>query len=198
MAIDQSITHWIAGLKTGDTDAAQRLWDRYIRGLLALARCHLGAIAIGGADEEDVAQSVFKSLCLGAQRGKFPDLLDRNNLWTLLVVICAYKSRDLIRREKCLKRGGGRVLNEAALAASEEPFDRIEEVIRSEPTPEFAVQVAEQCELMLSQLTDVRRKTAEFKLQGFTNREIAEQMGCGLRTVERRLEDVRRSWMAPA
>jgi len=192
---DPSITHWIAALKGGDDDAARRLWEAYFERLVALARGHVGMAASGGSDAEDVAQSVFKSLCLGVERGKFPRLNDRDNLWALLVTMTAYKSRDLIRRERFLKRGGGRVLNEGALAESQEPVTYMEEVVGRAPTPEFVVQVAEQCELLLSRLSDVRRRTAELKLQGFTNQEIAEQMDCGVRTVERRLNAVRLSWM---
>jgi DNA-directed RNA polymerase specialized sigma24 family protein len=194
VANDSSITHWIAALKTGDADAAQRLWDGYFHRLVNLARGHLGMIARGGSDGEDVAQSVFKSLCLGAERGKFPQLLDRNNLWALLVAMTTYKSRDLMRRERYLKRGGGRVMDQGALAAGQETMCRIEDFIGREPTPEFAAQVAEQCESLLSKLTDVRRRTAELKLQGYTNEEIAGQMDCGLRTVERRLNAVRLAW----
>ena len=162
------------------------------------ARGHLGVVARGGADEEDVAQSVFKSLCLGAERGKFLQVTDRNNLWTLLVAMTTYKSRDLIRREHSLKRGGGRVLDEAALASAPEPLATIEDLVGHEPTPELAAQMAEQCQELLSQLTDVERRTAELKLQAFNNREIADQMNCGLRTVERRLEAVRRTWATHA
>jgi RNA polymerase sigma factor (sigma-70 family) len=191
---EASITQWIAALKIGEAEAAHRLWNTYFERLVALARGHVGLVASGGSDAEDVAQSVFKSLCLGAERGKFPRLNDRDNLWALLVAMTAYKSRDLIRRERFLKRGGGRVLNEGALAESREPVTHIEQVIGRDPTPEFAVQVAEQCEILLSCLNDVRRRTAELKLQGFTNQEIAEQMDCGLRTVERRLNAVRLAW----
>ena len=189
-----SITRWISDLKAGDAEAAQQLWIRYFGHLALLARRHLGMAAHGGADEEDVAQSVFKSLCLGAERGKFSRLSDRHNLWSLLVTMTAHKSRDLMRREKTLKRGGGLVLKEAALARGDESLADLMEVIGREPSPDFALQVAEQCEWLLSKLTAVERQTAQFKLQGFNNPEIAQQMGCGLRTVERRLDAVRRAW----
>ncbi len=194
MSTDPSITHWIAALKTGDAGAAQHLWDGYFQRLIVLASGHLGMGARGGSDGEDVAQSVFKSLCLGAERGKFPQLNDRDNLWALLVAMTTYKSRDLIRREQYLKRGGGRVLNQGALAASDETVARIEDFVGREPTPEFVAEVAEECESLLSRLSDVRRRTAELKLQGFTNQEIADRMDCGLRTVERRLSAVRLAW----
>jgi DNA-directed RNA polymerase specialized sigma24 family protein len=194
LSVNPSVTYWIAALKAGDADAAQRLWDGYFQRLVALARGHLGEVAHGGADGDDVAQSVFKSLCFGAEQGRFPQVTDRDDLWTLLISMTAHKSRDLIRRERAQKRGGGRVLNETALAASQEPLGNIEEIVGAEPTPHFVAQVAEQCELLLSRLNEVERRTAEMKLQGFRNREIADRMACGLRTVERRLAAVRCTW----
>ena len=51
------------------------------------------------ADEEDVALSAFDSFCRGAQRGRFPQLDDRDNLWRLLVVITSRKAVDLAQHE---------------------------------------------------------------------------------------------------
>ncbi len=181
-------------MKSGDAESAQNLWDRYFQRLVVLARGHLGIASHGGADNEDVAQSVFKSLCLGAERGKFHRITDRDNLWALLVPMTAYKSRDLLRREWSLKRGAGRVLDEAAMAGDKESFGKLDDLLGHEPTPEFAAQMAEQCECLLSRLNDRERRTAELKLQGFSNQEIAGQMVCTVRTVERRLEAVRHIW----
>ncbi len=189
-----SVTQWIAGLKTGDADAAQRLWDRYFQRLVGLACHRLGGIARGGADGEDVAQSVFKSLCLGAERGKFPLLTDRDNLWALLVPMTANKSADLVRRERSLKRGAGRVIDECALAGRGQSSNALDDLISQAPTPEFAAQVAEECERRLALLNDRERQTTVLKLQGFTNQEIADQMVCTVRTVERRLAAIRRIW----
>jgi hypothetical protein len=63
-----SVTHWIGGLKVGDADAAQHLWERYFGALIRLARAKLGAIPRGEADEEDIALSAFHSFCQGAAR----------------------------------------------------------------------------------------------------------------------------------
>jgi DNA-directed RNA polymerase specialized sigma24 family protein len=193
LAANPSVTHWIAGVKAGDAEAARCLWEGYFQRLMTLARSNLGGIT-RGADAEDVAQSVFKSLCLGATRGKFPRLTDRDDLWVLLVAMTVHKSRDLIRREASLKRGGGRVLNETALENSGEPWGSIDELVGHEPTPAFAAQMAEQCQWLMSRLTDVEQRTAQLKLECFTNLEIAKQMNCGLRTVERRLDAIRRAW----
>ena len=194
MTSEPSVTHWIAGVKAGDAEAAQGLWNRYFQRLVVLAQDHLGVVWRGGADGEDVAQSVFKSLCLGAKQGKFPQLHDRNNLWMLLVPMTANKAIDLIRRERSLKRGAGQVMDEAALAGDRESRATLDDLVGHEPTPEFVAQMAEQCECLLSRLNVVERRTAELKLEAFSNQEIADQMDCAVRTVERRLEAVRHIW----
>ena len=69
------------------------------------------------------------------------------------------------------------------------------QVAGNEPTPEFAVQVGEQCAQLLDCLDDdVLRQVAIAKLEGYTNNEIAEQQGTSRRTVERQLGLIRRIW----
>src|SRR5262245_56689393 len=55
MRPEASVTQWIDRLKAGDPDAAQRLWERYFRRLVGLARRKLRAAPRRAADEEDVA-----------------------------------------------------------------------------------------------------------------------------------------------
>ena len=45
-------------------------------------------------------------------RGRFPQLRDRNNLWGLLVLITARKAVNLAKHERRQKRGGGRAAAE--------------------------------------------------------------------------------------
>ncbi len=184
-----SVTQWIADLKAGEASAAGQLWQAYFPRLVGLARRKLGPSTRRLADEEDVALSAFKSLCLGAARGRFPQLADRDSLWPLLVVLTAHKAHDLIRYEHRQKRGGG-------LRGQPAPngTDGFEDVLSREPTPEFSAMVAENCALLLERLQPAERKVAQWKLDGYTNAEIAQRLGCGLRTVERRLELIRRIW----
>src|SRR5215217_3269295 len=120
MATSGSVTKWINQLKVGDPEAARRLWEGFFRRLVGLARGKLEGSPRRAADEEDVALSAFGSLCRGAEGGRFPHLIDRDSLWQLLVAITSHKARDLRRREERQKRGGGRVLDEAALADSDD------------------------------------------------------------------------------
>ncbi len=59
--IEDSVTVWIASLKAGDADAAQKLWQRYFETLVRLARDRLRGAPRTVADEEDAALSAFDS-----------------------------------------------------------------------------------------------------------------------------------------
>ena len=69
-------------------------------------------------DEEDVALIAFYSLCDGMKAGNFPRLDDRDNLWSLLVVITGRKVLHRVRAATAKKRGGGDVQGESALQGS--------------------------------------------------------------------------------
>jgi hypothetical protein len=76
-----SVTRWLEQLKAGEQAAVQQLWTRYYARLVRLAREKLGAAPRQAADEEDVALSAFDSFCRAAEAGRFPRLLDRDDLW---------------------------------------------------------------------------------------------------------------------
>lgn len=196
-----SVTHWIGALKAGDADAARELWGRYFDRLVRLARARLGSARCGEVDEEDVALSALDSFCRRAAAGRFPRLDDRDDLWRLLVTITARKALDQADRRARQKRGGGRVRGESALggAGPEAPGGGLEEVVGREPTPEFAAQVADECRRLLAALGDeTLRRVARLRMEGYTDREIAERLGCGLRTVGRKLELIRKAWRREA
>jgi DNA-directed RNA polymerase specialized sigma24 family protein len=196
MTADGSVSAWIDQLKAGNADAAQQLWERYFDRLVRLARRQLQAAPRRIADEEDVALSVIDSLCRAAEQGKFPHLSDRDDLWHLLVTLTQRKATDLKRREGAEKRGGGRVRPASGLAGDDTTDDSpLAGVAGREPDPEFAVQVAEECERLLDQLGDQElRQIALAKLAGDTNEEIAARLDYALATVERRLRLIRTIW----
>jgi DNA-directed RNA polymerase specialized sigma24 family protein len=150
------------------------------------------------ADEEDVALSAFDSFIRGARAGRFPQLLDSTDLWKLLVVITARKAADQVASEQCLRRGGGKVRGESALLGAVENAEGkrgIEEIVGDEPTPEFAAQVAEEYQRLLDVLGDeTLRSVALWKLEGYSNEEIAGKLDCSLATVERKLRRIRHIW----
>jgi DNA-directed RNA polymerase specialized sigma24 family protein len=186
---DGSITHWIGSLKAGDADAARPLWEAFFRRLVGLAREHLRGTPRRAVDEEDVALSAFDSFCAGAIRGRFPDLADRHNLWSLLVAVTRHKCVDAVRHETREKRGGNAVTTEA------DP----NEIFAREPSPEFAAEFAEEFAARLDRLDatgdTTLRAVALAKLEGDTIAEIATRLGCVRRTIERKLVLIERIWL---
>jgi DNA-directed RNA polymerase specialized sigma24 family protein len=195
MTAEGSVTHWLGLLKAGDATAAQKLWERYFQRLVALARQKLWGQRPRSADEEDVALSAFDSFCRGAEKGRFPHLDDRDNLWRLLMVLTGRKALHLLRDEGRQKRRGRPA---AASRADRETEDSIlEQITGREPTPLFAAQVAEECQRLLRRLDDRELESvAVWKMEGFTNEEIAAKLDCAPRTIERKLRIIRGVWQA--
>jgi DNA-directed RNA polymerase specialized sigma24 family protein len=186
-----SVTRWIDLLKAGERTAAQPLWDRYFRQLVGLARQRLRGAPRGAADEEDVALSAFYSFCHAAECGQFRQLIDRNDLSHLLVLLTVRKALALIQRERRKKRGEGRVQPMPANGDA-----AVVHFLSQESPPDIAAQTAEQMKRLLDCLpSDKLRLVADLKLQEYTNEEIAERLGCVLRTVERRLHVIRSVWI---
>jgi DNA-directed RNA polymerase specialized sigma24 family protein len=195
-----SITALLDRLNGGDHEAARLLWQRYYPRLVALARKKLHGAPRRVADEEDAALGAFDSFCRRAEQGYFPDLKDRDSLWALLVVLTARKAADQVKYHLRAKRGGGQVGDEAALnkeggELGPSGFDGLE---GDGPTPEEAALLAEEVETLLARLDNpVLRQVAVWKLEGYTNAEIASRQGCSTPTVERRLAIMRRLLKQP-
>jgi DNA-directed RNA polymerase specialized sigma24 family protein len=196
MSSPGSITLWLDQLKAGAREAAQPLWERYFNQLVERTRRKLAQAPRRSADEEDVALSAFKSFYRAAELGRFPQLNDRDDLWQLLIVLTDRKAYDLLQFERRQRRGGGHVLDEAALGASDKSQALLlAGVAGPEPTPEFTAQVAEECRRLLGLLVDPDlQRVALRKMEGCTVEEIALELGCVPRTVKRRLQLIRRIW----
>jgi DNA-directed RNA polymerase specialized sigma24 family protein len=192
-----SVTRWLGELKAGRPVAAQRLWERYFTDLVRLARARLRMVPRAAEDEEDVALSAFDSFYTAATQGRFPLLDDRDDLWRVLVMLTERKASDLLRRQRRLKRGGGRVATEADVAGPEGAL--LDHLAGPAPTPEFAALVAEEYRRRLAALPEESlRRVAVLKMEGYSNEEIAGRLGLGLRSVVRKLERIRRTWLAVA
>ncbi|MGE0759499.1 MAG: ECF-type sigma factor [Pirellulaceae bacterium] len=191
-----SVSHWIAALKEGDAAAAQPLWQRYYRRLIALARKKLRTSRRRAADEEDVVQNAFHSFFRALEHGRFPQLGDRDSLWRLLVVITAHKALRQLAHECRAKRGGGTSAGSMEINPTETARGAAWlEIVGSEPTPDFAAQVADEYRRLLEMLGDESlRRVAVWKMEGYGNDEIASKLACSRRTVARKLDAIRILW----
>lgn len=197
MVREDSVSGWIAGLKANDAQAAQELWNRYAFRLVDIARQKLGNAPKGIADEEDIAQSVFRSVCRGAAAGRFHAVNSRDELWWLLLAITKQKVANHVRRETAQKRGTGRVRSECALRANVDGNMgfMLDHLVGEEPTPDFLAMLEEQNRRLLGLLRDDRlRQIAISRIEGYTVPEIAAELAISTRTVERKLRLIRNKW----
>jgi RNA polymerase sigma factor (sigma-70 family) len=191
-----SVTRWIGDLKSGGDSAAQHLWERYFQRLVGLARKRLqnDRRPRTAEDEEEAAFSAFDSFCRGVDRGRFPRLTDRNDLWRLLVVLTVRKAIDQIERQSAARRGGDRRVGKLdPLGGGEDSGgDPLDQLLSDEPTPEFAAMVADEHRQLRDALGDAALcRVLDLRLEGYTREEIAEEMGCAVATMKRRLETIR-------
>jgi RNA polymerase sigma factor (sigma-70 family) len=184
MASTDPVTLWIAQVKEGQPCAAQELLERYFHRLVHLARARLRGVPGLCAYDEDVALSAFKSLCLGAERGRYPRLLDRDGLWRLLAVLTVRKAIDLQRRRRPEQAAGA---------------ETVDQLLSREPPPELAAEMTEEYGRLLTRLGDPQLQAiALWKVEGLTNEEIAHRLGCVVRSVERKLQRIRILWREEA
>src|SRR5271165_447180 len=193
-----SVTRLIQLLRSGDKTerelAALLIWRRYFRDLLELARNNLNKRVRRRADEEDVLQSMYKSFCLRQQRGEF-DLAGRDALWNLLVTITLRKARNAAKKQMRDKRDIAREQTVADRDESESAHWALEQMDAAGPSPAEAAVLNEALERRLQALADPElRQIALWRLEGYTNREIADWLDCTERSIERRLERIRSKW----
>jgi DNA-directed RNA polymerase specialized sigma24 family protein len=194
MSSPGSVSRHIADLKTGDQAAAGELCKRYFEKLVRLARKKLRGASRRVVDEEDVVVDVLDSLCRGAQRGRFPLLTDRDDLWRLLTVLTKRKAANQVNYWTTLKRGGGKVRGESAFdeadGTASEPG--IQRVAGKAPCPATLGELKEGfCTLLAALEDDTLQKIAVWIMEGHTNQEIATRIGRSLSSVDRKLKLIR-------
>ncbi len=194
MSRDDSILQLIEGVKAGDDQSVQAIWDAFFPQLCHIAGAKLKGQRRADADEEDVALSAFASFCKAAAGNRFPDLVDRKGLWRLLSEMTRRKAVTLIRYRQSLKRDMRRTVGESALMDSE-GRGGMDRLLSDELTPALSLFLQEEARNMLEKLEDQRLvQLALLKLHGYTNQEIHDELNCSVSTVERQLNLIRKIW----
>jgi RNA polymerase sigma factor (sigma-70 family) len=181
-----SVTRAITKLKAGEDkgSALRTLWDHTMSKLLRQARSRLPDHERRAADEEDIALSAFQSFYEGAIAGRFPELKNRDSLLRLLFTITRRKINAQRNHEHARKRDVG------SLAHAE-----IEAVANPGPSHEFALEIRDELRFALEILPDDDlRQIALLLLQGLDQTEIATQLGCSVRSIQRKQKLIREAW----
>jgi DNA-directed RNA polymerase specialized sigma24 family protein len=191
-----SVKDWLGELKRCDSVTAQKLWERYVKQLVRLARKHLAQLPRRATDEEDVAFAAFDSFWEGVEVGRFSTLDDRGDLWRMLIILTEREAIHEIRRGSAQIPGGGHLRGESAV----DPVDGSGSSTLG--LERFAGLVAEEFVQLLGALRGLSNeylaeeveRIAVDKLCGYTNQEISQRLGKSLRCVERRLKLIQRIW----
>ncbi len=187
MSDTNNVSHWIEMVKSGDSTAANRIWQHYFDRLVRSVRGRLAGHNKAVSDEEDIVLSVFDSFYAAAEQGHFPDLSDRDDLWRLLLRMSARKVIDKRRHDRRQRRGG-----DVEIHSLDGDEKTIIEAIGQEPSPEMVLTMQESMEQFFSHLgVGHLRDLAVAKLEGYSNTELARQFACSERTIERRLHLIR-------
>ncbi|HVA51319.1 MAG TPA: RNA polymerase sigma factor [Pirellulales bacterium] len=179
MAINPEFQALLERVKSGDQEAGRLLFERFTRRLIGLARTRLDSAVGGRVDPEDVVQSAYKSFFVRLSRGDF-QLDDWGNAWGVLTTITLRKCGHRIEYLRAACRN---IALEAASPASPDDSVAAWEPIARGPTPAEAISLAELVERLLDGLDARDRQIELLRLQGFTEQEIAVQVGRTDRTV---------------
>lgn len=197
MSNDTNVSHWIDLVKAGDSAAANRIWQHYFDRLVRSVRRRLLGQNRAMSDEEDIVLSVFDSFYAAAEKGRFPDLADRDDLWRLLLRMSARKVIDKRRYDQRQRRGGDVQIHSLDHGRDDgrdhgREDDLVIEAIGDEPSPEFVLTMQESVEQVFSHLgVGHLCDLAGAKLEGYSNAELALRFECSERTIERRLHLIR-------
>ena len=189
-----SVTTWLRALEAGDNDAAQQLWDRYSDAMHGVAKRRMRRQKRHDIlDEEDFVVSAFASVCLAARNGRLAGIANRDELWGMLVVATNRKVGQRIQYTNAEKRASVSLLDQHV--RNTEIGSRLERLIANSPTPELQALLAEQADKLLARLSDPDLQAiALLRLAGYTNDEIAAEMGFSRRTTFRMVAHIRTCW----
>lgn len=189
----ESVTLWIDQLSDGNKQAAEQLWQHISLRLHEFARQKLDPRTRRRYDESDAANSAFHRLCCGLANGRI-EAASRDALWGLLAVITSRKISEQRRYLNRQKRGGGIVRGESGFAQFGDAG--INAVDGKQLSSDVLAEVSESCNQLLDALPDeTMKQIVLLKFQSATNGEIADELNCTRRTVERKLERILRIWV---
>jgi RNA polymerase sigma factor (sigma-70 family) len=176
-----AITQLIRAMQDGRSSAVGPLLELYFGRMVQLARTRLQNVPGMAGYDEDVALRSFHSLCARVRDPARPvQLVGRDDLWRLLATRTISRAIDLIRRHRPAEVPGAH---------------DVQRLLSREPTPEEAAEMADECRRLLDLLDEPQlRQIALWKVEGYTNEEIAGRLDCVLRTVERKVSRIRVLW----
>jgi RNA polymerase sigma factor (sigma-70 family) len=183
MSTWHSITALLSGVKRADRHAAHALFEKCYARVAAISLKKLGNRPRRGIDEDDVANSAFREFLSRATDAGFKKLENREDVWQVLTLLVGDKIGDRIRHEGRMKRGGGKL---------GVPLEDVAEAVSKLDDPSLEAEVNDAKRVFLAKLpSDDHRRVVELLAEELTYEEIAKILNLSVRTVDRRVEDIR-------
>jgi RNA polymerase sigma-70 factor (ECF subfamily) len=192
-----SLTRFVQELRSPDgrmrDEAARVIWERFAPRLKLLVRRHLDHRIFRREDEQDILQCMFASFCESQSKGSRAPA-SREELWKLLVRITMCKVVNAAHRHQADRRDIRRERGEPCADAEESRFPQwmLEHVDRATPSAEERIAAVEEIQRLLQLLPNDLRQIVVWRLEGFTNADIAAMIDLTLRSVEMKLQIVRK------
>src|SRR5262249_19675223 len=156
--------------KTGDEQAAQEIFERYVDQLQRLARRHLSQRMARRIDPEDVVLSVFRTFFVRAREGQF-SVEGPDDLCKLLARMTLIKGPRQVQRHTAAKRD---VRSELEPQGADE--DPVGQLLGREPGPDMIQAFVDQLTHFLGLLKPEERQILELKVEGHSSAEIAGRL----------------------
>lgn len=176
------LLHWGAN----EEEIARRIQADFFPRLRRLSQNALGGLPGAAFEADDVVQSAIKSFCRFMRRQTAIGDKDRDDIWRLL---CHFAVCKASRRRERQTRGlrGGRVVPMSDLPGGEQSLEG-NALLYNLSTDEFDLILQEAIE----RLDESLRPVALLVMEGMTQAEIANRLGCSRRTVIRKFDLVKR------
>lgn len=187
---EDASTAWIRELVTGNEVIVGEFWQQYGGNLQRLAASRMTPALQRRVGPEDIVQSVCRTFFRRSAEGQF-ELHGTASLWRLLCAITLTKVRHHARFHYQEKR---RIDRERDLSAGRGDDRAAFEPASAGPTPAEVAEFADEMQRMFDALDEEERQFVQLRIEGLTQVEIADQLGCSERTVRRLLGRVKDRW----
>jgi len=171
-------THWVTGFREQDERVIAEFWHAHEERIRRIANRQLSTALKRRVDEDDVAQSVFRTFIRRMSEDQF-SFENRDDIKNLLYSITVNKVRRKAQFHLAKKRG----------IDQEVYLSHLANLQRSEPTPDEIAVFNEFLEF-IEDLNPDEQVIIQMRLDGHTQEEISLVLNCSERTIRRRMTDL--------
>ena len=192
---DESFEELLQAMQRGEDQAFDTFFQEHYEQLVRFAKKKIGTFPLRTFDEEDLALSAIHSLFEGLRENRI-EAQSNVDLWRILAAITNRKLVNLRQKVFAQKRGGGNVRGDSIwVQTGEDNFFQEQQDHRLDNAPDASMELMETTDLLFQQLDDdTMRKIARLLLEGYRIDDIATELDCVRRTIERKIARIRELW----